>query len=149
MRGGDAGSSSSFQPEVGDLVLQEHPEPLLDLLKALPLFHGHRADAVGPAKQPSGEVMFSTLHSDTCAEDVNMCSRPPPPNQGPPQPGGRSGAQTVSFRVVVVAVWFCLSPAGHLLDPDLLDLDPDLLDPPANRWSSAKVFGGFLGNNVK
>lgn len=52
-----------FQPEVGDLVLQEHPEPLFDLFKALLLFHGDCADAVRPEKHPFliSTMMFCTL----------------------------------------------------------------------------------------
>lgn len=47
---------------MGDLVLQEHPEPLFDLFKTLPLFHGDRADAVRPEKHRWGisGMMFCT-----------------------------------------------------------------------------------------
>lgn len=34
-----------------DLVLQEHPQPLFDLLKALLLLYGHCADTIRPERR--------------------------------------------------------------------------------------------------
>lgn len=38
-------------PEVRDLVLQKHPQPLLDLLKALLLLDSHCADTIRPERR--------------------------------------------------------------------------------------------------
>lgn len=107
-------STCKLQPEVGDLVLQEHPEPLFDLLKTLFLFHSDSANPVRPEKHP---LVISTMMSNrhpACAQ-VEIKLQTALTTQHPRHVRGRFTflSRALHFKVhfQLLVVRFCFNPA--------------------------------------